>query len=54
MPILIDRHTGEIIARPELTPAQKKEAALMVFKAFVGAHPEIIANAVNSCKTSEI
>ena len=41
MPIVIDRHTGEIISKPETTQEQKDRACEIVIRNYVCRHPEI-------------
>lgn len=41
MPIVIDRHTGEIISTPELSQEQKDAAWEIVIRNYVRKHPEI-------------
>lgn len=41
MPIVIDRHTGEIISKPEIIQEQKDTAWEIIIRNYVRRYPEI-------------
>lgn len=41
MPIVINRHTGEVISRPEITPQQKQALWEAYVRSWLDKHPEI-------------
>ena len=46
MPIIVNRHTGEIISKPEITQEQKDAAWEIIIKNYVSRHPEIFIEAL--------
>ena len=46
MPIVIDRYTGEIISKPEITQEQKDALWEIIIKNYVSRHPEIFTEAI--------
>lgn len=56
MPIVIDRHTGEIISKPEITQEQKDAAWEMIIRNYVSRHPEIFKEDLpdNDSEESEV
>ena len=56
MPIVIDRHTGEIISKPEITQEQKDTAWEVIIRNYVRRHPEIFKEGLpdNDLEESEI
>lgn len=41
MPIVIDRHTGEVISRPEITQQQRNALWGVIVRSYTQKHPEI-------------
>lgn len=48
MPIVVSRHTGEILSKPEYTQEQYDRAWEQVIKAFAAKHPEVLDAARNA------
>lgn len=44
MPIVVSRHTGEILSMPEFTQEQSDMAWEMIFRAYLRKHPEVLAS----------
>lgn len=45
MPIVINRHTGEVISRPEITQQQKQALWEAYVQRWLDKHPEIFKQA---------
>ena len=56
MPIAIDRHTGQMISKPELSQEQKDAAWGIIIRNYVRRHPEIFKEYLpdNDSEESEI
>lgn len=44
--IVLDRKTGEVLQREELTPEQRQTAWEQILRAYLEAHPEALAQAI--------
>ena len=48
--IVLDRKTGEVLQREELTPEQRQTAWEQILRAYLAAHPEALAQAIEEVR----